>query len=140
MNVRLPKPEPKETEVSLGNLYDMNKQIMLNESVMTQEEIEETIKKMAPWFAKYASQHYYMLLCNERRDYTLFNIKEYDEYGVTAAQTMLAAKDVLECMVNRGELLSVDLLEDDAWELWAKIEDECFVYYLFPYGQAVLEY
>ena len=83
-----------------------------------------------------------MLLCNERKDYTLFNLNQYylrKEEDIKARYVEVS-KDIIDCMINRGTLIDVELQEDGAYELWVKIEDECFAYYLFPYNNGVIEY
>lgn len=134
---------PKKTsEVSLGNLYDMNKQLMANEASISEEKLKEKKQALGDWISKLTYQHYFMMLCHERRDYTLFNM-QYNELGdITVDQVCTMIDDVIECMTNRGTLLTMDLQEDGAWELWIRhaTDGECSAYYLFPYGSAVLEY
>ena len=78
-----------------------------------------------------------MLLCNERRDYTLFNIisnKEEDKLNE------LANVFVDECLQNRGNIKGIDLTENkDAIEVWLSIEGESYCYYFFPYNAGVVE-
>lgn len=147
MNVKYKDKLPKqETEVSIGNLYDVNKQMMQNETPLTKEEITERIYQLVDWLQRVEAatpSKYYMLLCNERRDYTLFNLDKTGRQSVIPDTNYLsAAADVIDCMVNRGDLLAVDYQSNDnVWELWIRtFLDECCAYYLFPYGQAVLEY
>jgi hypothetical protein len=79
-----------------------------------------------------------MMLCHERRDYTVFHFKDITP-SIGDVQSMAA--DVFECMNNRGTLLALDLQEAGGWELWLRADDgEISAYYLFPYGEAVLEY
>ena len=131
----------KTSEVALGNLYDMNKQMMANEPVMSKEEIQTAKEQLRAWFTHNFTQKYFMLLCHELRDYTLFNLDKTDSWKMAKPQTILtAADDVVECMSNRGSLLVMDQQEDNTWELWIRNDEGCFAYYLFPYGTAVLEY
>ena len=135
---KMPKPE---TEVSMGNLYDLNKQLMQNIEPVTDEALIEIKDKLRSWIMNQYEQKYLMLLCAERKDYTLFNLSKTHSLLTTPPMTIWhAANDVIECMTNRGQLLSMELLEDGAWEIWIKTEEECFAYYLFPYGTAVIEY
>lgn len=133
---KIPK---KESEVSLGNLYDMNKQIMANEPEIGADVLTQKKEEMTKWVNEYFKQSYFMLLCNERKDYTVFRMRD-SVATIGAVQNMV--NDVVECMTNRGTLLSIDLQEAGGWELWMKGADdgECSAYYLFPYGAAVLEY
>ena len=134
------KMEKPTSKVSLGNLYDMNKQLMDKEPIFSEDAISEAKEKMEGWFFNKIEQKYYMLLCNEQRDYTLFNLDGLRIGSTDKEKCILAAYDVIDCMRNRGTILSIELQEDDAYELWIRNDEGCFAYYLFPYGAAVLEY
>ena len=80
---------------------------------------------------------YYMLLCNERKDYTVFkmNDKNSDD-SIREIVSIL----VDECLKNRGEIRGIDLTKGkDAIEIWLIIEDEAYCYYFFPYDAAIIE-
>lgn len=129
------------SEVTLGNLYEMNKQLMEQEPVITKEELQVAKEQLRAWVSKNSSQKYFMMLCHEQRDYTLFNLDKTSSWGVIPATTIFTSvEDIIECLQNRGELLVADLQESQAWEFWIRNENGCFAYYLFPYGTAVLEY
>lgn len=129
------------SEVSLGNLYDMNKQLMEKEPEISSTELQLAREHLRTWLTKNFDQKYFMLLCHELRDYTLFNLDKTNSWKTAKPQSIFeAAEDILECMINRGCLLVVDQQEDGAWELWIRNHEGCFAYYLFPYGEAVLEY
>ena len=135
------KMQETESVVALGNLYDMNKQMMLNESPMSKDKQLDIINDLREWLIDNFDQKYIMLLCHERRDYTLFNLDKTGTWRKADNEKMhLAAADIIDCVTNRGQLLSMYVQPDNTWEIWIKSENECFAYYLFPYGQAVLEY
>lgn len=134
------KIQKQETQVEMGNLYDMNKQLMMKEPTISEERLTTQKELLKNWINTYSTQHYFMLLCNERRDYTIFNIQPKAVLGFTIGQINDMTNDIIECMTNRGILIALDLQPDNVWELWLRADDECFVYYLFPYGEAVLEY
>ena len=130
-----------QTEISMGNLYDMNKQLMEREPAATPDEIQVAKEQLREYFTHNFQQKYFMLLCHELRDYTMFNLDKTSSWAIAKADVVLnAANDVIECMTNRGELLVADLQDDGAWELWIRNSEGCFAYYFFPYGEAVLEY
>ena len=134
---------PKQTsEVALGNLYEMNKQIMENEPPISKEERKSAKNHLVEWLMNTFNKKYLMLLCHELRDYTVFNLdKTSSEPLLPAVKAGAIAEDIFECMTNRGQLISFDEVQGNAWEIWIrKSSKECFVYYLFPYGEAVLEY
>ena len=118
------------SEVSMGNLYDLNKSAMQNEKALSSSALRNKLDEIKNYFFK---KGYFMLLCHERRDYTVFNITELNKIGI-------AKKDLKECLINRGEILSIDRTEDGvAYEIWMRIDEEIFVYYLFPYDMGVIE-
>ena len=129
------------SQVSLGNLYEINQNLMNHEPVISDEAKEKGIKDIKNFFNRYFHQKYFMLLCKEQSDYTIFNLS-----NPCAAQTCAtAAKDLVECIENRGQWLAVSEEKDDggiprALEIWIRINGLSYAYYFFPYGEAVLEY
>lgn len=113
------------------NLYDMNKQLMANEPPMDPIIFNQTTFSVAK---DMISKKYLMLLCNERKDYTLFNLKNATEKQLN--------KDIIECLKNRGIITSIDKQEDGNYEIWIrdKKTKEDFVYFLFDYSFGVIEY
>lgn len=128
------------SEVTLGNLYDMNKQLMAQEPVLDPEIQHEKTKAITEWMYD-NNEKYIMLLCHDCRDYTLFNLDQYSMYTKIPKQNCIEATvDLIECLTNRGDILAMELQADNVWELWIRNTEGCFAYYLFPYSTAVLEY
>ena len=117
-------------EVSLGTVYDINKNLMKNEKKLSSPALTNKLKKVTQFFKE--GQMYYMLLCHEMRDYTIFRIID----AQTSAEK--ATQELKECLLNRGEVLSLDK-ENEAFEIWIKNNNEAFCYYLFPYDDAIIE-
>lgn len=118
--------------VEMGNLYDMNKEIMKSQKPLSKTKLREAKNKLKLFFL---TDKYFMLLCHERRDYTIFNISKENSSTEKSAKIL-----VDECLVNRGEVLSIEKTEDDlAYEIWIRNEEDVFCYYLFPYTQGVIE-
>lgn len=123
-------------EIELGTLYDMNKELMKNEPVLDpvllNKKIAE-ISKCMQYNCDYLDKHYWMLLCHDRRDYTIFNVISAED------------KDDIEfelgpTLVNRGKVLSIDDNGENCWEIWIRDNlDENFAYYLFNYDDAAIE-
>lgn len=129
------------SEVSLGNLYDINKQLMEKEPAITDAELQLAKEHLRIWITHHFKQKYFMLLCHELRDYTLFNLDKTSSWAIAQPNSIYqSVNDIIECMTNRGQLLVIDDQEDEVWELWIRNPEGCFAYYLFPYGEAVLEY
>ena len=122
-------------DISTGNLYQANKQLVLaHEKPLTHLELAGAQSKLENFFEKEVKK-YAMLLCHEQRDYTIFNL---DESSIGAPHT--AASEALGCCTDRGEVYSIEKTEDGiAFEIWIKIDDDVYCYYLFPYDQAVIE-
>ena len=129
------KQKPKTSKVSLGTLYDINKNAMKSIKELSYEE-RVAKRKLVEDFITDTHNHYYMLLCNDRRDFTIVTLDVADEEKRAAA----AFTVVDECLVNRGKIKAIDLTEHkDAIEMWLNIDDEEFCYYFFPYDNAIVE-
>ena len=119
----------------------MNKQLMEREPELAEDKIQMIKEQLRAWLTAHFKQKYFMLLCHELRDYTLFNLDKTDSWVIAKPETIFnSAIDVIDCLRNRGKLLSFIEQEDGAWEIWIRNDEGCFAYYLFPYGEAVLEY
>jgi hypothetical protein len=122
------------SEMSLGTIYDINKSVMLSEGSLKKFEIKDKMKKVKNFF-KDSTNKYFMLLCREKYDFTLFNFLNKNDLSL-----MNSVTDLQECLENRGSIISIDLTEqEDAYEIWLNIDNEAFVYYLFPYDLGVIE-
>lgn len=124
-------------EINLGNLYDFNKEAMKNEKPLDviQFNLKTTEVAQDMWdnMEDYGIQ-YWMLLCHDRRDYTVFNL-------IAAVDNEPIVKELRPTLMNRGQILSIDKQPDDAWEIWIRDNEsnENFVYYLFKYYYGVVE-
>lgn len=114
-------------EVSLGTVYDMNKTLMEKEPSMSVNALNKKINKINKFFAR---GEYFMLLCHEARDYTVFQI--------TGKNPDLAGNELKECLKNRGIILAIDEVSGNAYEIWIKNEEGIFAYYLFPYDAGII--
>ena len=127
--------EKKETsKVSIGTLYDLNKAVVVKEISLTGEKLEEK-KSLIIDFLKSTKNTYYMLLCNERKDYTVFRLENQEQSLKKLADCLID-----ECLLNRGLIKGIDITKlNDAIEIWLSIEEEAFVFYFFPYDAAIIE-
>lgn len=126
----------KTSKVSLGTLYDLNKAAVIKEISLTGDKLEEK-KPIIIDFLKNANDTYYMLLCNERKDYTVFELSDQKQEKILKD---LADCLVDECLLNRGLVKGIDITKDQgAIEIWLSIDEEAFVYYFFPYGSAIVK-
>ncbi len=116
-------------EFETASLYEMNKQLSAKEKAMGSTRRNKAQEESRQWFNNYIKR-YAMLLCHDRRDYTVFSVVE------SAAD---AAAALFECIDNRGELISFELTPDKAIEIWIRIDEEDYCYYLFNYDNAIIE-
>lgn len=122
--------EDKILEQPTMSLYKYSKQVVANEVPMDPILFN---KKMIEVSMDMVEHTYMMLLCHDRRDYTIFHIANTDK--------KIAAKEISETLYNRGKILLVDKQKDGSWEIWIRdsLTDENFAYYLFPYDDGVVE-
>ena len=125
----------KESELSLGNLYQMNKQIIAQQKPLSKKDFEKIEKELEQWFNWYLDG-YAMLLCRERYDFTVFHLYQKANKNPPA----VAAKELIELVKERGTPFSMERnLDDNNWEIWIKIDNELFAYYLFDCENIVIE-
>lgn len=125
------------SEINLGTLYDFNKEAMKNESPLDAIAFGTKVDEVAEAMYEYAENKckpYWMLLCHDRRDYTIFNI-------LGAVDINPIVKELRPTLMNRGFILAIDKQPGDAWEIWIRDKEtaENFAYYLFPYTDGVIE-
>ena len=122
--------------IELGNLYDFNKNAMSQFKPMDMIAFNKATLDIAKEMREAAEEndrHYWMLLCHERRDYTLFNI-------IAAELANSIVNELRPTLSNRGTIIDIEKQEDGAYEIWVRDnENENFAYYLFPYDNGVIE-
>ena len=130
----------KTNNISLGTLYDFNKQLMEKQKPLTIEEIEEIKPKLEEWF-NWQIDGYAMLLCREKYDFTVFHL--YEKQNLNPPQ--VATNELIEALNNRGKILSIEKdnintnSNEDVWEIWIKINKQVFAYYLFNCDDFVIQ-
>ena len=129
-------------EFEAGNLYEMNKKLVIKyEKRLRGKALYNQInKELRPYLLDNISKHkYFMLLCHEKRDYTVFNLLS----DRTSQELLDKVIEKLKlCLHNRGAIYGIDRTEDGVGvEIWLKYDgDENVVcYYFFPYTEAVIE-
>ena len=127
----------KMSDVTLGTLYDVNKNLVAKNEIQLTEGVINSKKEIVKNFIMKTENAHYMLLCKEQSDYTIFR-----RYNMEDAEKAMEISNILidECLKNRGEIRGIDLTKDkDAIEIWLLIEEEAYCYYFFPYDAAVIE-
>ena len=117
-------------EISLGDLYTFNKQAMSKVDPLSASLFHKDTRNMVSTITA-SRKPYWMLLCRERNDYTLFII--LTEEGIY--------NEMIPTLENRGEILSIDKQDDGNYEIWIRDPEtkENFAYYLFDYTFGVIK-
>lgn len=127
--------DKKTTDVELGTLYDLNKGLVNKEKKLSKTVLNKK-KDTVISFINKTQNSYYMLLSNERKDYTIFHLTEDN----IDKKQELAKILIDECLFNRGDVKGLDITKDNgAIEIWMTIEEDSYVYYFFPYDSALIE-
>ena len=126
-----------QKKIEFGTLYDINKNIVKQNEIKLSEGILNSKKEIIKNFIMNKTDNFYfMLLCNERKDYTIF---DFDGWKSSEKSLNCAKCLVDKCLANRGEIRGIDLTKDKtAIEIWMIIDDEAYVYYFFPYDDGVI--
>ena len=113
-------------------LYQANKDLNQNEPVLLEVELAAKEAQLKDWLSQHILNNYFMLLNNELHYYTLFAKTKFNEgYG---------ASQIIGCLQDNGKILSIDK-DGDAWECWVRDKNqECYLFYLFPYDNGVIEF
>ena len=119
------------------SLYDMNKQIIKQLGVPTEEELARQLD-LCDEYDTNMVQKYYLLYGKEINYFTLFHNDEFagGSYGPLSQM-------VYECLKNVGTIYNISLTEaKDAIEIWALPEgnEDVTCLYLFGYDQGIVEF
>ena len=123
--------------VSLGTLYDFNKQMMLKQGKLSKSKLKAIEPKLEDWF-NWQIDGYAILLCRERYDFTVFHL--YEKQNVNPPK--VAVTELIDLLQNRGKILSIEKdsnVMNNAWEIWLEIDGEAFAYYLFNCDDWVIQ-
>ena len=130
-------------EIDAGmTVYEwLKNEIKQGEKPMSKFKVRDTLSEIVRPFLANAPQmthetvyDYFMLLCNERKDYTVFR--------------MIGAKDTIDntlaemytCLMNRGNPYVIKHHDmNNGIEIWMEIDGEIYCYYFFPYNIGVIE-
>ena len=121
------------SDIILGNLYDINKKAMEQVKPYDPFILNQECKKIAKeiWNINRLPS-YWMLLCRERNDYTIFLLED----SINDFKSAL-----IDCFNNRGKVLDITKQPDNNYEIWIRDFDtkENVAYYLFDYNSAIIE-
>lgn len=128
------KKDITETSSLEINAYDFNKMAMDTIKISPKVIKEKCAGAAQDIFNRKKNKSYWMLLCRERYDFTIFEI-----FSNTSNEF---EKALYECLKNRGKIIDIDKIQEDGnYEIWIKDKDtkENFIYYLFDYNNGVIE-
>lgn len=116
----------------MTTLYEFNKENMAQIQPYDPIVLNTMCKKVADDIWENDKPAYWMLLCRERNDYTIFRLERNKE------ELYLA---LVECLSNRGKVLDITKQKDSNYEIWIRDFDtnENVVYYLFNYNNGMIE-
>ena len=123
---------PKGVNVSL---YELNQGAMTALPAMSDDTIAAAKETISEFVHEYLHAHYFMLLSNERKYYTILDIGHATgtDFDYDTIEDM-----VIECLQTQGTLKDISKV-DGAIEFWVTIEDNSYVYYLFNYDKGVIK-
>lgn len=115
------------------NLYDLNKSLISQFS-----EISEYNKEKLKDYLKAVNNNisYFMLLCKDYNYYTIFH-RNYPE----TINYNSFANEVISICEELGTIVSWEenIEGNDAIEIWIKVKDQPYAFYLFPYDAGIVE-
>lgn len=118
-------------DVALGNLYELNKQIMAQLPPQDKNIMNHNWTVIGDWFGK-GKDRWFMLMCKERSDFTLFHI--------TNNQFTKAIQELQEVLNERGQILAIQYQHgEDTFEIWVKSKEEVFMFMLFSANWMIVE-
>lgn len=121
-------------EVDSGmTVYDMYKQLTVKQEPMDAIYFNQEMLRIASDDDMKAN--YLMLLCNDRRDYSIFHNNDSEDFNHSFA------KELAETLWNRGDCLLVEKQDNGSYEIWVRDRStkENFCYFLFNYDNAIIE-
>lgn len=121
-------------EVDSGmTVYDMYKQLTVKQEPLDAIYFNQEMLRIASDDDMKAN--YLMLLCNDRRDYSIFHNNDSKDFNHSFA------KELAETLWNRGDCLLVEKQDNGSYEIWVRDRStkENFCYFLFNYDNAIIE-
>ena len=125
-------------EITLGTLYDANKQILKTVKPHSEKRIAKDLTGVGAWMSSFLDTKYFMLMCKERSDFTLIHLNNFN-----FSKAVDELKEILE---ERGTILSIDYIHgENCYECWVRQEgktpeeSEVFLFMLFDAQWMVVE-
>lgn len=120
-------------DMELGTLYETNQELYKHLTPPSEKELDTQLASIGAWFSSKYRDTYFMLLCREKNDYTVFRLKgsEYFE----------AIQELKEVLQSRGTILEVVYSHDfHFYECWVRDDEgNVSMYAFFPCDDFVIE-
>ncbi len=131
------KLDGKDAKLNV-NLYELNKTLYRSLPEITFNKLQEQKKKIADWVYE-SDNKYYMLLCRERNDFTVFfvHIPSFANDNLVPIE-----KEVVDIVCSRGQIKAIEIEENfpERWvQFWVEDNKEIYMYAFFPYDSGVIE-
>lgn len=122
-------------DIEMGTVYDwVKKEVQTVDKPLSKTALREK-KANLEAFMRNTDNYYYMLLCRERNDYTIFRTNKTvdgNKYNVNVL--------IDEVADNRGTIKRIEKSEDGgAIEIWISIDDDAYCYMFFPCDMFVID-
>ena len=122
-------------DIEMGTVYDwVKKEVQTVDKPLSKTALREK-KANLEAFMRNTDNYYYMLLCRERNDYTIFRTNKTvdgNKYNVNVL--------IDEVADNRGTIKRIEKSEDGgAIEIWISIDDDVYCYMFFPCDMFVID-
>lgn len=132
-----------EKNLAIGTLYEMNRNVIKQQPALSRKECESLIEQVVVPFwqsnMEKIGDTYFMMLCKEQSDYTVFNFTG-DDKQANLLKINRATKDLIECFYNRANVYDIHFEKaHNAVEIWLGTAKEVFCYYLFKCNDFIIE-
>lgn len=129
-----------ENKATLGTLYDINKSAYAAMPDMDAKAFGSMTTNVGLWFSSRPERKYFMFLCRELNDYTVFHLN--------GTNYNLAREELIDLIKSRGACVGIEYDHaGDAYDVWVKRpivgengqRVEAFMYKLFPCDDFIIE-
>ena len=119
---------------NLGSLYDMNRYFYSQMPDMDEKKKEELIMNIAMWFSSKPTNKFFMMLCRELNDYTIFHF-EHPNYSK-------GKTELEELLKSRGQVKDIYYNHDtDTYDFWllSSLDGQIQMYKIFMCDDFIIQ-
>lgn len=127
--------ESEKPTANIGTLYDMNRYFYQTMPPMDTEKKDSIIQNAAMWFSSKPGNHYFLFLCKELTDFTIFNF---------VSTNYAQGKEELIDLINSRFCEVKDIVynhDTDSYDFWgvSTVTADIHMYKLFMCDDFVIE-